>query len=266
MTHRNLTVTGLILGLILVSTGGAQAAPPALDTGNADARPQSSQRPLVWESPAGWRQTFGKEKGNILIGAEGVEFRPLRGRSLKWRLPDIQTFFVSAHRLVIKTYKDRRHHLPGERRYRFDVVQAIPPETASVIARSLGRPSQNADPDPKVPAAETIPAHHRTRTGGTNGTLRVRTGEIDYVTSVPGDSRSWRWADLETLSKPDPYHFFVFGYRDTYTFDLKEPLARALFDRLTDEIYLHSSAGPGHRLDTETPLSGEIRGQGVGDE
>ncbi|HUZ95961.1 MAG TPA: hypothetical protein VMU57_13720, partial [Edaphobacter sp.] len=105
-------------------------------------------------------------------------------------------------------------HLPGVERFRFHLDRAVPPEVAAELARDAQRPSQNAVPNPASQGI-VIPAHHRTLTGGTNGTLRFRDGGIDYVTNAAGDSRSWRWADLQTLSNPDPYHLLIFGYRDT---------------------------------------------------
>ena len=101
---------------------------------------------------------------------------------------------------------------------------------------------QNADPDPDAPAIATIPVRHRSLASGTNGVLRIRQEEIDYVTSSNDDSRSWRWADLQTLSNPAPYRLFVFGYRDTYTFDLKAPLSGKLLDWASDEIFAHSES------------------------
>jgi hypothetical protein len=143
-------------------------------------------------------------------------------------------------------------------RFRFDLDQAVPPQLAAELARKVQRPSQNAVPDPASQGI-VIPAHHRTLTGGTNGTLRFSDGEIDYVTDTPGDSRSWRWADLQTLSDPDPYHLLVFGYRDTYTFDLKEPLPQSLFYRLVDAVDAQNAAEPGQRPDVRSPNSGETQ-------
>lgn len=192
-----------------------------------------------WHSPARLQKNLGKESGEIVIQAAGVEFRPDKGSNLNWSFLDIQTFLLSPHRLMIETYKNRMHHVPGMQRYRFELSQDVPSAVATELARGVGRPSQNAVLDPALPNLGNIPAHHRTRTGGTNGILRFGDGGIEYVTSSSSDSRNWRWADLQTLSNPAPYTLFVFGYRDTYTFDLKEPLSRALFDRLTDEIYSH---------------------------
>jgi hypothetical protein len=193
-----------------------------------------------------------KVRGTLAVDASGVTFRSGNGREQKWPLTDIRTAFVAPHRMVIETYENRSLHRPGERRYEFDLAQAMPAAVAAGLAADLARPLQNSVPDSEAPAIATIPAHHRALAGGTNGVLRFRQDGIDYVTSSKEDSRSWRWTDLETLSSPDPYHLFVFGYRDTYTFDLKAPLTRALFDRATDAIYAHNVSIPVYAPGTAT--------------
>jgi hypothetical protein len=200
---------------------------------------------MSWQSHAKLHHLVREEHGDIAMGAEGIEFRSGKGRTIKLPFLEIQTFSLSSHSLDIQTYKNRNGHLPGMQHYTFDLDQAVPPEVAAGLAREVRRPSQNVIPDPAAPSIRNVFAHHRTRTGGTNGTLRFREDGIDYVTSVAGDNRSWRWNDLQTLSEPDPYHLFVFGYRDTYTFDLKEPLPQALFNRLTDEVASSNVAGFG---------------------
>jgi hypothetical protein len=215
-----------------------------------------AQTVLSWGSPAKLHQAIGSEKGDLTIGGDGIEFRSRKGRTVKWSFVEVQTFFLSPHTLAIETYENRKHRLPGMQRFRFDLDQAVPPQLAAELARKVQRPSQNAVPDP-VSQGIVIPAHHRTLTGGTNGTLRFSYGEIDYVTDTPGDSRSWRWADLQTLSDPDPYHLLVFGYRDTYTFDLKEPLPQSLFYRLVDAVDAHNTGEPETGSDVLSPSSAE---------
>jgi hypothetical protein len=215
-----------------------------------------AQTVLSWGTPAKLHQAIGREKGDLKIGDEGIEFRSSKGRTVKLSFMDVQTFFLSSHTLAIETYVNRKHHIPGMQRYRFDLDQAVPPQLAAELARKVQRPSQNAVPDPAWQGI-AIPAHHRTLTGGTNGSLRFSDGGIDYVTDTPGDSRSWRWADLQTLSDPDPYQLLVFGYRDTYTFDLKEPLPQSLFYRLVDAVDAYNAPVPGQRPDVHSPNSAE---------
>lgn len=210
----------------------------------AERQNHPAMAPLHWESAARMHKTFllGKDRGTLAVDAGGIEFRMANGRSLKWAFGDIHTVYITPRRLVLETYLNRSLHRPGEREYRFDLTQTLPSAVAAGIADAVARPSQNADPDPNAAAIVTIPVRHRTLTGGTNGMLRFRKEGIDYVATSSGDSRSWRWADLQTLSDPDANHLFVFGFRDTYTFDLKAPLSRKVFDWATDEIYQHTES------------------------
>jgi hypothetical protein len=205
-----------------------------------DSQQAGTETFMSWQSHAKLHHTVGNEHGDIVMGADGVEFRSEKGHALKWSFLEIRTFSLSAHSLDIQTYKNRNRHLPGMQHYRLDLDQAVPPEMAALLAREVRRPSQNIIPNPASPSIGNVLAHHRTLTGGTNGTLRFREDGIDYITGVAGDNRSWRWNDLQTLSKPDPYHLLVFGYRDTYTFDLKEPLPQSLLNRATDEVASHN--------------------------
>ena len=232
-----------------------------LGNGAAQERTQatSSETFKSWQSTARFHHLLGKEKGVLLINADGLEFRSQKGSTTSWPFLEVQTFLISPHTLLIETYQSRKKDMPGIQRYRFDVDDALPSTVAAVLAREVGRPSQNAIPDPAAQSV-VIPAHHHTLTGGTNGTLRILDSGIDFVSSKESDSRTWRWADLKTLSNPDPYHLLVFGYRDTYAFDLKRPLSRAVFNHLSDEIWSHDEDGVTSgrvAVSPSTPASGE---------
>ena len=201
----------------------------------------SERRSPSWQSPAKLRRAVGSKKGDLLVGANGIEFRSGKGQTLKLSYLEMQTFHLSPHSLVIETYQNRKKHMPGVERLRFEMTESVSPQVAADLTKEVQRPSQNAVPDPTAQGI-VIPAHHRSLAGGTNGILRFRDGGIDYVTGAPDDSRSWRWADLQTLSSPDPYHLLAFGYRDTYSFDLKELLPQSLYYRLVDEIDAQSAA------------------------
>jgi hypothetical protein len=212
------------------------------------------QAVMSWESPARLHQAIGRESGDLKISNEGIEFLSNKGRTMKWPFVEVQTFLLLPRALTIETYQNRTHHVPGMKRFRFDLDQAVPPEIAAELSQQIQRPSKNGIPDPTSQGI-VILAHHRTLTGGTNGTLRLSDSGIDYVTGVRGDSRSWRWADLQTLSDPDPFHLLVFGYRDTYSFDLKEPLPRSSFYRLVEALDAHNTSEPGLRPGAQSPNS-----------
>jgi hypothetical protein len=228
---------------VLVIAASLSPCLPAQSAEIVQDRQQSvSEKPCTsWQSPAKLHRTVGSEKGDLLVSADGIEFRSGKGITIKLPYLEVQTFHLSPHTLMIETYQNRKKHMPGVERLRFEMTESVSPQVAADLARKVQRPSQNAVPDPAAQGI-VIPAHHRSLTGGTNGILRFRDGGIDYVTGTPDDSRSWRWADLQTLSSPDPYHLLAFGYRDTYSFDLKELLPQSLYYRLVDAIDAHSAA------------------------
>ena len=204
----------------------------------------SAETTLNWESQARLHRGLTASSGTLILGGDGVEFRPTKGSSLHWPFVDIQTFdLLTPRRLVISGYENRSWHRHGEKKFRFDLSVPMPPLVASELARRVAKPVRNGDPHPDGPSIAMIPARHRTRGGGTNGVVHFRSDAIDYVTTTGKGGRSWRWSDIQTLANPDPFHLRVDGYRETFVFELKQPLSRELFDRLWDQVYARDLNG-----------------------
>jgi hypothetical protein len=193
---------------------------------------------VPWQSPAQFHQVLKKlTAGTLLFDNTAVEFKSQKF-SHRWVYDEIKTFELSgARELVITDYENRHWHEPGERRFRFTLSQPMPPGTAAEFASRVGRPVINGDSFPSPVVIAELPAHHRERFGGSNGTLRLREDGIDYVAADGRDGRSWRWSDIQTLANPDPWEFRVMAYREIVEFDLKRPLSRELFDRLWNSLY-----------------------------
>ena len=174
----------------------------------------------------------------LVFNNNGIEFHSDDSRIAHiWPYLEVKTFALTPRRIVITSYENRSHHMPGERRFCFELNSPIPAPVAAELAKRVNKPVQNGDPDPNATAYLTVPARHGTRFGGTNGILRFRDEGIDYVTSGGQDSRSWRWADIQTLANPTPYQLRVGGYLETFEFELKQPISTAVFDRLWDHLY-----------------------------
>lgn len=203
----------------------------------AGAPPAPNRPPVTWQTPAKRTRHLSSRRGTIEIGTDGVSFRADKGPPLKWTFAGIQTFYIAPHRLRIKGYASRGWRLPGEKVYRFDLTRSVPPEVATALAAVVGKPSKNAVPNPDAAAFASLPARHPWRTGGSNGLLRFSRSGITYVTKAPGDSRCWRWADIQTIARPSAYSFTVGGYLETYNFEIKQAMSQALFDRLWDYQY-----------------------------
>jgi hypothetical protein len=193
---------------------------------------------IEWQSPAQFRQPLKRAiKGTLLFDNEGIEFRAPKF-SQRWVYWEIKTFDLSgARELVITDYENRHWHEPGEQTFRFTLSQPMPPGTAAGFTARAGRPVINGDPYPSAAVIAELPAHHRERFGGSNGTLRLREDGIDYVAVDGRDGRSWRWSDIQTLANPNPWEFRVTAYREIVEFDLKRPLSGELFDRLWSSLY-----------------------------
>lgn len=224
------------LGIVVLAIGMA-SAPWAAAAAPAAERGGQALAPLNWQSSARWRHGLKKTPGTLALTDSGVEFRPAKGPPLRWRFGEIQTFDLCPRRLKVTGYENRGWRLHGERSFRFDLESDVPPAVASDLAEHVGKPAENGVPDPALPAFSTLGARRRTRAGGTNGVLRFRNSGIDYVTNSGRRARSWRWADIQTLAHPDAFHFRVGAYRETFEFELKEPMSDELFDRLWNDLY-----------------------------
>jgi hypothetical protein len=246
----------IVLGLITVLAGGVSsklfAAPRGINEQGQEQSAQGREAPVAaplattlnWQSQARLHHGLEGSPGTLTLSPDGLVFHPTKGSTLQWSFLEIQTFdLLSPRRLVITGYENRSWHGHGERKYRFDLSVVMPPDVAAELARRVAKPVRNADPDPTATSFATIPARHRTLAGGTNGTLHFGPDGIDYLTTNKQGGRSWRWSDIQTLAKPDPFQLRVNSYRETFTFELKQPMSRELFDRLWDEIYAHDLNG-----------------------
>jgi hypothetical protein len=223
--------------LLCVFPGAPLAARPA-----PQAQPDSASA-AVWQSPARLRHLITRTSGTLEISDRGVEFRPKKGSPLRWSYIDIQSFHLTENRLDLETYQNRGWRLSGDREFHFGLTNAVPPAVAEAFARRVQKPVENGRPDPNASGFASLPARHRTFGGGTSGVLHFGSAGIYYVTTSGRGGRSWRWSDIETLANPDPYHFRVQGYRETFEFELKQPMTRTLFDRLWDAVYSRDLKG-----------------------
>ena len=192
---------------------------------------------LPWQTEARLHRGFRRTTSGILsVTSTGITFTGAAG-STRWPFDEIQGLDISARELLLTSYENRRHHQPGDRRYRFELTSELPPRVAAATAALLGKPSRNADPDARPPWFAAIPAKRETAFGGSNGELHFRDLGIDFITRQPGQARAWRWADIQTIANPDPYHFRIAAYREIYEFELKGPMSSELFDRLWESVY-----------------------------
>jgi hypothetical protein len=208
-----------------------------------------SSADVPWKTTAHWHRSLKKTlPGTLVVDTDGVAFSSAKFNQ-RWAYIEIHSFDLSTRELTITGYQNRHWHEPGEQRFQFTLSEPMPPEIAAQLTEHVGKPVRNGIPLPGVAAMAEIPAHHRMWSGGSNGTLRLKDDGIDYVTENGRDSRTWRWADIQTIANPNPYELRVTGYREIVEFDLKQPMSRDLFEVMWDRLYaagLNLSAAGGH--------------------
>jgi len=190
-----------------------------------------------WQTTARWHRSLKKAiSGKLSLDEAGIEFQSAK-LSRRWAYLELQSFDLSQRELTLFTYENRPWREPGERTFHFTLAEAIPPEVMAQPTGRVGKPVRNGAPVPGAPALAEFPAHRRQWSGGSNGMLRIKDDGIDYLDDSGRDSRSWRWADIQTLAHPSPYELRVNAYREIVEFDLKQPLPRGVFEDMWDRLY-----------------------------
>ena len=154
-----------------VSLLGLAAGQMPAQTAPSDGNQAAAGAGFKWTSAARWDRGLKKTSGTLSLANSGIEFRPASGPPLSWPFEEIQTFDLSPHRLRLTGYENRRWHFHGERSFSFDLETPVPPDVAAQLTQLVGKPAANGVPDPSAPAFVSLDARHRTRGGGTNGTL-----------------------------------------------------------------------------------------------
>ena len=211
------------IGLILVSTAltaGAQSFPV---------------RHAHWH---------GGGMGDLAVSNDGISFTEAKKKSHSraWKYEEIQQLELSAATLRILTYEDQKWKFGRDREYVFDQLPGGFAQT--VYPRWRDRLDQRfiaglAD-DGVAPLWE-IPAKLLGRLEGSQGMLRAGADRIVYRTNQTGQSRTWRFADIENITSAGPFDFGIVtrehhgawnaGSRE-FRFQLKKPLREERYNEL----------------------------------
>lgn len=168
----------------------------------------------------------------LLIDESGISYRSdSKKKSIQLPFLEIYEADVSNPRQIrIESYEMLKRKLMGHRSYTFKLRDS---ESSVGLVRFLSahvkRPVKGFQ-DIQSKTAFEIPAYHRHRLGGCNGSLRIGEREIQFVADLTQDSRTWAYDQIETIGSMSSFHFRVSTLAETYNFDLKEPLPTAAYD------------------------------------
>ena len=188
------------------------------------------------------------ERGELELTDEGFRYRSLSGKTnLNLPFAEIRKADLSdPNRIQIETYDRSKFRAGANRSYAFRLEGAtLNDNLRRLIADHVARPVIASYPLDSPPTF-TIPAYHRDLLGGTNGALEIGPAGIRFVGKAARESRTWPFHAIESIGSPDPFHFRVTTFSETYTFDLKQRLPEQAYLLAWRQIY--TSANVAHAL------------------
>lgn len=187
--------------------------------------------------------------GTLVFREDGVAFaEETRKKPRKkphawaWKFGDIQQLSLESGRVTVLTYDDQRWKLGADRELNFHVAKGSSMEPVYQVLRAkLDQRFVARLADASVSPTWKMEVKHAAGLGGTKGSLIVGEDRIVYQTAGAGQSRTWRYSDIENVSTEGPFQLTVttfersrahYGNRKHFNFQLKEPLREERFNEL----------------------------------
>lgn len=187
---------------------------------------------------------WGSGRGTLSISEAGLQYREEgRGRHRwNWSWDDVQQLLVAPRRLQVLTYESRRLRLGRDRSHRFELEGAGSFEAVWTLLRR--RLDQRLVAALALPEGEhwwSLPARRLRVFGGDHGELVATEAGVVFRSGSADASRTWRWADLDSVSRTGPFQLTLttyerpqagYGGLKSFTFQLKRPLDEEAYRRL----------------------------------
>ena len=143
---------------------------------------------------------------------------PAKLENVHFGYQDIQELWLSASKLVLVTYQDRKWLLGIDREYEFFVVgERSFAEAYPMLKDKLDQRFVAALADEQVAALWEIPVKLQGILEGSAGALRVGPDYIVYRTNRKEQSRTWRYQDIENISTSGPFQLTLTTYEKAKT-------------------------------------------------
>ncbi len=187
---------------------------------------------------------WGSGRGTLSISEKGMSYREAKRLKHRWDWgwDEIQQLLVAPRVLRVLTYEDSRLRLGRDRSHRFELAEAgsfepvwtalrerLDQRLVAALARPEGEPWWSA------------PAKRLRRFAGDHGELIVTAEGVVFRSAGRDASRTWRWSDLESVSRTGPFQLTFttyeraaadYGGLKSFTFQLKRPLEEGAYRRL----------------------------------
>jgi hypothetical protein len=174
-------------------------------------------------------------RGTMTVDERGVSYQGENTHSWRWSYQDIQELKLGPRAVRVLTYQDRTYNFRGD----------IPAAVYALWKNRLDQRFVAEIADPQAAPEWRIPVKHLLRMNGSQGVLEIGRDRIVFKTDRPGDSRTWRYSDIDNISSSSPFQLtittferarFHYGDRKGFNFQLKEALSEARYDDLWRRI------------------------------
>lgn len=202
-----------------------------------------AQKPQNYE--ASHEHLRGYCMGRLTVDEKGIAFQSAKKQKHVWRWDyvDIQQIKVLDNgNVFVRTYQSNQWRLGADREFHFRVTdKEFAPQVGPWLEQRVGPRFVSGLADSEVKPRWELPVKHRLRFSGAEGMLLVTEDRIVYRTEKPGDSRTWRLADIDSISSSGPRQLTITSYEHAlahhgdlkgFNFQLKEPLSEERYNDL----------------------------------
>jgi hypothetical protein len=191
-----------------------------------------------------WRK---QGAGTLLITGRGVSFQEFNKKkqikhAFELDYQDIQELKLSTDKLTLVTYQDRKWLLGLDKEYEFTLTPGQSFDQAyGLLKDRLDQRFVAAVADQQIQPLWEIPVKLLGRVTGSEGVLEVGADRLVYKTTRKGQSRTWRYGDIENISTSGPFQLTLttyerakthYGNLKGFNFQLKQTLDEKRFNLL----------------------------------
>jgi hypothetical protein len=202
----------------------------------------------LWASAAQFtvrhKHLNGSCTGVLTVDDGGVRYSSPKGHEWRWPYPNIQELRLGRGEILIVTYQDDLLRLGADRTYRFEgEFPAI--ELSALLRQHMDQRFVAALSESPVDAEWKLAVKRLGTFRGSQGQLAFGHEAVVYSTDASGQSRTWRYSDIESISSSGPFQLTIttferarshYGDRKGFNFQLKEPISEARYNSLWLEI------------------------------
>jgi hypothetical protein len=184
-------------------------------------------------------------RGTLVFTTAGVSFEATDPKkSRQWSYQELkQIRVVSPREIAFDTFEDgSRWRFGADRRIEFEVTEeTVDGSLVAFLLENITRPVMSS----VLPASLGEPrvrvgAKHLRGRKGTHGTIAVYASGLAYEAGDSGDSRYWRFTDIESILRTSPFKLLINVYERggvrPFAFELKAPLPQEAFDYVWDQV------------------------------